>query len=211
MTKKTKIHVRNITVALKTAKLCKCFILAVISFIRVLYSLCRKSTVSICPLFVIFNQAVFYCSFWMLEGDRQTGGATGRWHWLVGWTASFRFPYCAVSPQHLVSFFDRLSSHSFPFSFFRFRFGLWRCVERVRGRPLLWPKLWSVSSPGVGNWLDFSFLLLMVCKIGWRCSCSIPICFGYIRVFPPSGPDSKCPCSGATSYLYRCHQWTGGR
>ena len=47
-------------------------------------SLCRKSTVSICPLFVIFNQAVFYCSFWMLEGDRQTGGATGRWHWLVG-------------------------------------------------------------------------------------------------------------------------------
>ena len=129
----------------------------------------------------------------MLEGDRQTGGATGRWHWLVGWTASFRFPYCAVSPQHLVSFFDRLSSHSFPFSFFRFRFGLWRCVERVRGRPLLWPKLWSVSSPGVGNWLDFSFLLLMVCKIGWRCSCSIPICFGYIRVFPPSGPDSKCP------------------
>ena len=177
-----------------------------------LSSLCRKSTVSICPFFVIFNRAVSYCSFWMLEGDRQTGGATGRWHWLVGWKASFHFPYCAVSTQHLVSFFDRLSSHSFPFSFFRFRFGLWRCVERVRGGPLLWPKLWSVSSPGVGNQLDFSSCFWWFAKFADDVLAAFLFASVISGFFHLAGQIvSAHLLRSVTSYLYRCHQWTGGR
>ena len=209
MMKKMKIHVRNITVALKTAKLCKCFILAAISFIRVFPLFVEKAPSVFAPS-SSFSTELFLIALsgcWKATGRQVEPQAAG-----TGWSGEQR-PFTFLTAQYPSStFFDRLFSHSFPFSFFRFRFGLWRCVERVRGRPLLWPKLWSVSSPGVGNQLDFSSCFWWFAKFADDVLAAFLFASVISGFFNLAGQIvSAHLLRSVTSYLYRSHQWTGGR
>ena len=91
MTKKTKIHVRNITVALKTAKLCKCFILAVISFIRVTPLSVEKAPSVFAPS-SSFSTKLFFIALsgcWKATGRQVEPQAAG-----TGWSGEQRpFPF----------------------------------------------------------------------------------------------------------------------